>query len=172
MVLVYITGTPGSGKTYLLNSLSSTYDTYDTDDWKDKRSDIKKHVRMIKAKDTNTHVSVIAGILDHLSPDIEQLFDYKFFMTVSTEQLYKQINTRLVHIICKTKNQIIKLIRKYDDKTLKFSHLQFKPLKQVKKEYHRDLATYKRRGYQCLSAKDIRRLIYKLNGTNNTHTTI
>lgn len=147
-MIIQISGTPGSGKTYIGLKFKNKYNVIDTDDWMEEfyKSNLKKtKINFLKFMDKKIHNldnkknNLLVGMLDFFIDNELIVYPvkskYKFFIKISTKNLFLQYNKRLINWICKNKNNAVSIIKKYN-------LLPFKNLNEIKKMYDDDYSVY------------------------------
>ena len=147
-MIIHIAGTSGSGKTYIGNLLKKDYNVIDLDDWTEEfnKKKIKHNKEFIKFihdkinKLDENKINLLVGYLDVYMNNKLIIYplktNFKFFIKISTKQLFIQYNTRILNYICKNKNNIILNLNK------KKLPPNFKTIEDLEKEYNIDYNNY------------------------------
>lgn len=158
-MIIHISGTPGSGKTYILEKLkkiNKKIKLIDTDIWRDEyylNNTKKSYILFIEnklKKLKNYDIVVLCGVLDDyidnkfVFPKINAT--YKYFIDIDIHTLFLQRNKRLLNNIYNHKNKYIKLLNNY--KIPKFLSLE-----EIKNEYDNDINIYVKKYKYILSTQ-------------------
>lgn len=149
-MIIHISGTVGSGKTYLGNLYKNKFNVIDTDDWMDEYSAIHKkfnkssYIKFITDKMKSVKKNtLLVGILENYNVFPEINTNYKIFLSISIDKLFQQYNQRLVRHICKNKDE-------YLDKIENGKLPVFRTKEELKKIKDYDTMIHKKHGYKTM----------------------
>ena len=147
-MIIHISGTSGSGKTYIGNLFKHTMNVIDIDDWTEEYNKFikvktkKSFINFIQNKINNldeNKVNLLVGYLDFYINNKLIIFPiitkYKFYIKILPKKLFIQYNSRIINWICKNKEEALSKINHY-------KLLPFRTLDEIEKQYNKDLDDY------------------------------
>ena len=147
-MIIHISGSSGSGKTYIGNLFKNKINVIDTDDWTEEYDKIikvktkKSFIDFIQNKINNldeNKINLLVGYLDFYINNKLLIFPiiskYKFYIKIIPKKLFIQYNSRIINWICKNKEEAISKINHY-------KLLPFRTLDEIKKQYKNDYNDY------------------------------
>lgn len=147
-MIIHISGSSGSGKTYIGEKFHKKMNVIDTDDWTEEYDKIiknktkKSFIDFIQNKIDNldkNKINLLVGYLDKYINNKLIIYqiktDYKFFIKISPKKLFIQYNSRIINWICKNKEEALSKINHY-------KLLPFRTLNEIEEQYKKDLDEY------------------------------
>jgi adenylate kinase family enzyme len=146
-MIIHISGSSGSGKTYIGNLFKNTMNVIDTDDWNEEYNKIKNKtkksfINFIQNKINNldkNKINLLVGYLDFYINNKLIIFPiitkYKFYIKIIPKKLFIQYNSRIINWICKNKEEALSKINNY-------KLLPFRTLDEIEKQYNNDYNDY------------------------------
>jgi uridine kinase len=127
-MIIHISGTSGSGKTYIGNIFKNIMNVIDTDDWTEEYDKIikvktkKSFIDFIQNRINNldkNKVNLLVGYLDFYINNKLIIFPItekncsKFYIKIVPKKLFIQYNSRIINWICKNKEEALSKINHY-----------------------------------------------------------
>jgi len=124
-MIIHISGTSGSGKTYIGNIFKNIMNVIDTDDWTEEYDKIikvktkKSFIDFIQNKINNldkNKINLLVGYLDVYINNKLIIFPitenncFKFYIKILPKKLFIQYNSRIINWICKNKKEALSKI--------------------------------------------------------------
>jgi adenylate kinase family enzyme len=147
-MIIHISGSSGSGKTYIGEKFYKKMNVIDTDDWTEEYDKIiknktkKSFIDFIQNKIDNldkNKINLLVGYLDKYINNELIIFpiktNYNFFIKISPKKLFIQYNSRIINWICKNKEEALSKINHY-------KLLPFRTLHEIEEQYKKDLDEY------------------------------
>ena len=173
-MIIHIAGTTGSGKTFIGNlfkdSVNNSFNVIDIDDWTQEfqkkinqnklKQNKKSFINFIQSKINKLNknkINLLVGYIDFHIKNNTIVFpidtNYKLFIDISPDILFKQYNTRLVNYICSNKEKLIKSINSINNKK---PIPNFKNMAEIDKMLNDDIQLYvNKMGYVLMSQDKI-----------------
>lgn len=187
MIIYHISGTPGSGKSYICanKKIKKKYKTIDSDYWIIEFDKKYSNILGRNARDAyeifiNNTIDkyhskkdkyIICGILDKiftingktLRPPkiIFPKTTKKIFIKIEIDKLFYQINNRTLHRLCLDKNDIENDLKNGNDKYLNRVISRFKSMDNLKNTLSHDIKFHKAIGYTLKTQKEIMIMLSK-----------